>query len=605
MSDLNSSFVTKKNLALAACAAVLAACSSSPSATSPNNNNNTVTFKNSPCGAGGTVTMAVNTATRVDCSNGGTTVTLAGNGASYVVIPELPTDQVADNFVVYHLASGTLASSAASAGMLRAARRLGSGVSTRLVTPMQGPSRIRPGALQQAFDRMLRKQGRQLAASGALRSSASRAMRKSVASGSVTVPAAGSVRNFQVVSNLNGTAFKTVTATLSYVGASLLLYIDTAAPANGLTGVQLQSFGQYFDQILYPMDTAAFGSPTDLDHNGHVIMLMSPVVNADTPASLCQSEGSYVAGFFDSEDFNSASDPNSNQGEIFYSIVPDPTGTVSCSHTVADILFDVPATFLHELQHLINYSQHVIVHNGNAEVGAEDEGLSIVAEELGSRYYETKCPPPLCRANPSQIYPDSSAGFLSSVAYDSYQYAYLPDTASVTLHDDSEDGISWRGGDWALMHWLGDQFGAGVYKKLDAGLTTGVANIESATGQTFPSLFANFGLALYTDTMPGLPRATAPAADRFSTRNLRTLWEWTFQEFGPQQGVGYIYPIALYPITTDTTSSILSPGTLSFYRLDTPSTAATVTIEFAQPGGVALQTVLHPQLAIYRLAPGQ
>ena len=74
---------------------------------------------------------------------------------------------------------------------------------------------------------------------------------------------------------------------------------------------------------------------------------------------------------------------------------------------------------------------------GDSEYGWLDEGLSIVAEELGSLHYEAKCPGTACRTNPSQLFPDSSQGFISNFLYDSYQYALIPDTATVTLHSDA------------------------------------------------------------------------------------------------------------------------------------------------------------------------
>jgi hypothetical protein len=406
-----------------------------------------------------------------------------------------------------------------------------------------------------------------------------------------------------VLSNALGTAFTTVGARLEYAGSDVLIYVDTLAAANGFTSDQLTAFGRLFDQTLYPIDTAAFGPPTDLDQNGHVIMLMSPVVNALTSTKDCQTNG-YIAGFFEEEDLGApATDPNSNQGEIFYSIAPDPNGVSSCAHTADDVGFSVPATFMHELQHLISFSQHVVVHGGDSEYGWLDEGLSIVAEELGSVYYEQKCPGTACRTNPDQIFPDSSQGFVSNMLYDSYEYALLPDTASVTLHSDSDDGFSWRGGDWLLMRWLGDQMGSGVYRKLDESSLTGVANIESASGKAFPSLFSDFGLALFTDSLPGLPRTTAPAADRFVSRNVRQLWNRIFVT--SQGSLPLSMPVQVFPITTDTSSAVMDPGTMTFFRLDTPTNQATVSIQFAGPGGVALSPSVKPQLAIFRLPQGQ
>ena len=420
----------------------------------------------------------------------------------------------------------------------------------------------------------------------------------------ITIPSLGSVRSFHVASSFTVNTWKTVGAKLSYAGNNVLLYVDTLAPANGFTAQQLNDFGTLFDATLYPIDTIAFGPPVDLDQNGRVIMLMSPVVNADTPAATCNANG-YVAGFFDTGDFDGPSDPNSNQGEIFYSIVPDPNGTVSCAHTAADIGGSVPATFLHELQHLIYYSQHVIVSNSQPGSSWMDEGLSIVAEELGSAYYEQKCPPPSCRTSPAQLFPDSSQGFVAGFLYDSYQYAYRPDTVSLTLHDDSEDGFSWRGGAWLLMRYLGDQYGATFFKKLERGPSNGLKNIEQASGQSFPSLFANFGIALAVDSLAGLPRATAPSVNRFSSRNVKALWARLFATSGGSSSVPMANPVHLFPITSDTSSSVMSPGTMTYYRLDTPAGTATVTIQFSGPGGTAFLPALKPQLGIFRLPAGQ
>ena len=166
-------------------------------------------------------------------------------------------------------------------------------------------------------------------------------------------------------------------------------------------------------------------------------------------------------------------------------------------------------------------------------------------------FYEQKCPGTACRTNPSQIFPDSSQGFVQGFLFDSYEYGLRPDTASVTLHSDSDGGFSWRGGDWLLMRWLGDQMPAGFYRKLDQNVTTGVANIESASGQSFPTLFANFGLALVTDSLPGLPRNTAPPANRFVTRNVRQLWARLFAtSAGPQ--IPLAFPIQMALISSDT-----------------------------------------------------
>lgn len=544
-----------------------------------------------PCTPSGTLTLSVATTARVDCSAGGTTLTLAGNGASYMIVPQFPTDQAANQFVNYQLFTGDVVGASASLTTFRASR---SAIMSAATSAKPAP----PG----------RKMFAQRAAERALRARAAHRPRPGISASvrrqlsRAAVPPLGSVQTFHVASSFTVSTWATVGAKLAYAGSSVLIYIDTLAPANGFTPTQLTNFGQLFDQTLYPIDTTAFGGPSDIDNNGHIIVLMTPVVNADTPASSCASQG-FVAGFFDSGDFGS-SGTNSNNAEIFYSIVPDTSGTVSCAHGAGEVGADVPGTFLHELQHLINYSQHVVISGSDPSSSWLDEGMSIVAEELGSVYYEQKCPPPACRTSPAQLFPDSSQGFIQDFLYDSYQYAFLPDTATITLSTDDEGGFSWRGGAWLFARWLGDQMGSSVYHQLERGPSNAIADLQQVTGQSFPTLFSNFGVALYADSLPGLPRTTAPAANRFLSRNVKQLWARLFTT-SAGSGVSTSSPLVLIPITTDTTTSILLPGTMTFFRLDTPAAATTVTIQFSAPGGLPFSPLLFPQIAVFRLPPGQ
>jgi hypothetical protein len=572
--------------------ALLAACEYTNTAPS------TARFVSNPCSDTGTVSIAAATAKRIDCSNGGTTVTLQGGGASYLIVPQFATDAGANQTYLYSLATGSLAALTASANGSDAAVR---GAARRPSASTLPP--VRPNYAQLTFDRtMLAREGHFAASAFHGAASLRPPTRANITQ---ALPALGSIRSFHVLNSLTVNSFTAVNAKLVYLGSDILLYLDTLTPANGFTPTALQNFGVYFDSTLYPIDTTAFGGPSDIDLNARVIMLMSPVVNAMTPASTCANQG-YVAGFFDPEDFTlTSSDPNSNQGEVFYSIVPDTMGTASCSHSVSSVTNTVPSVFMHELQHLINYSQHVVVSGGSQGASWLDEGLSIVSEELGSIYYEQKCPAPACRTNSAQLFPDSSQGFVQSLLGDSYAYAFQPDTSSITLHSDDQLGFAWRGGAWLLARWLGDQVGPGFYRNLEKGPSNGILDIQQASGQSFPVLFANFGLALYTDSLPGMARATAPAANRFSSRNVEQLWaRWSVTNGGPTNGFP-TQPIFPFPVTTDTSASVMTPGTMSFYRLDTAAGATTVTVRFAAPGGAAFPASLKAQMAIFRLPPGQ
>ncbi len=598
---------------LVAAAAAIAACGqASDKVTAPITT--TPTLQANPCTGGSSLQLTVNQAARIDCSNGGTTISLPGNGASYLLVPQFATETAPDSPVPFVIGLGGTPS--ASIAALSGAPSLGRGVPSLLSTSLaigsaDGllPSTMKnPGLLQRQFDASLRSAARARYAGGGntpgiLRSVVAPATPR--LSGTATSATVGTLATFQVRATFSSTnpKWKPVTAVLAYAGANILLYIDTLAPAGGFSPSQLQSFGQYFDQTLYPIDVNAFGPPSDVDHNGAVIMLMSPAVNALSPAAQCSTQG-YVEGYFDEIDLGDLTSANSNKGEIFYSIVPDSMATVSCQHTVGELLQTEPATFLHELQHLISFSQHVVVHNASPQEGWLDEGMSIMAEELGSMYYEQKCPPPSCRTNPAQLFPDSAQGFVDGFLYDSYEYLLKPDTASVTLHDDSEDGFSWRGGDWLIVHWLYDHKGGNILTALEQTPLVGIPSIETAAGESFPSLFADMGVAMYTDSLPGLSRSVVPVRDRYVTRDLRQIYNRLYVTASPSGGAPDIprpFPILVNGLGATSSLGSMVPGTSVYYRLDTPSGASTVLIQFATSSGGALAASLKPQVAVYRL----
>ncbi len=527
-----------------------------------------------------TVHLAPLTGTTVDCS-GGTTVTLPGDGASYLIVPELASGGV--DQVAYSTQPYTLHVSGAVTGTPFA---VGPAPSTRAARPI-GP--------QLRLDALLRSRDRQRASQV---TSAAFAIRRGPAS-AVTAPALGDVRSFQVLGDINGTTYTTVNAALRYAGTNVYLYLDTAAPSPGFSDAQLAGFGQQMDQVMYPLLAGAFGPPTDIDGNGHVVVLLSAAVNGITPDSTCQTQG-YVTGFFDGVDFTA--DPHSNGGEIFYAIVPDPNGTVSCAHTVGEVESLMPAVFLHEVQHMISFGQHALIHHGQSEEGWLDEGLSLAAEELGSQYYETKYPPPSGRTNSGQLFPDSAEVFISDKLTNSYDYLTRPDTVSLTLHSDADLGLDWRAGDWLLMRYVGDQWGQSIFRTLDESALTGRANLEAATGESLATLLGHFGVALYTDSLPGVPRDSIPPQYRFKSRNLRQLYQQVYNVLGPLYGIPSPFPVTVYSFTPNGGEvGSLVPGSEDFYGLTTQTGAAPVTIQFAASGTTPLPAALRPQVSIFRV----
>ena len=552
------------------------------------------------CGAGGVVTLAVNQAATIDCS-AGSVIDLAGGGAHYLIVPQFAAANVADVGVNYTIgAQNSSATPDITPVSLSRAQAMPNGADGQALARSIAPIPLdgaRPGLRQASFDFMLRRRARNAVANGAWRTSPVPATRPMAA-----VPALGSTRTFEVVSSFDAKnpTYAAVNAQLAYVGTNVLVYVDAQSPSGGFTPDQLIAFSKLFDETLYPLDIAAFGNPSDIDSNGHVIMLLTPIVNALVTKADCKT-GGYVGGFFDGFDLVSNS-VDSNHGEVFYAVVPDTGASVSCAHTVDELLEVVPATFLHELQHLISFSQHVVVNRGDAEEGWLDEGMSLVAEELGATYYEQKYPAPTGRTNPAQLFPDSAEGYIIGQLEDSYTYLLRTDTASTTLHSDADGGLAWRGGDWLLLRWLGDQKGAAFYQQLEHNHTIGITNISAAAGEPIPALFGDFSLALWTDSIVGQPRSSVPQRNRFLTRNLRELYQAYYNAAltngKPAADVPRPYPVQPAPLTLGSTASgKMVPGTMMFYRVDA---SAPIRVKFAPPSG-KFDASLHPQLSVYRL----
>src|SRR5690242_6865427 len=200
-------------------------------------------------------------------------------------------------------------------------------------------------------------------------------------------PSAGSLRTFAFCSSLDCSIFTKVTARADTVGQHIAVYVDTLAPAGGLNSADIDTLTQIFDSRLYPLDTTTFGGVSDIDTNSVVIVLMTAVVNKLVTKAQCASAtGGFVAGFFLPSDLDlTVPIDSSNHGEVFYSIVADPNGTLSCPHSRAQVKRTLPGTFTHEFQHMINFAQHKVMRvGGQAEEGWLDEGLSKYAEELRS-----------------------------------------------------------------------------------------------------------------------------------------------------------------------------------------------------------------------------
>jgi hypothetical protein len=511
----------------------------------------------------------------------GACLQLAGAGASYLLVPQSATSSSGARQIDF-----ALSATAPTLGTELPA------VATPGVPPMAATpplDRRFDVALREAEARLVtdaRATGQLVAQPGVIGPQAS-----------VAAPALGSQRTFQVLSKFDGSAFKRITARVRYLGEHIVLYVDVDQPPGAFTDAELRTFGDLFDRTLYDLDVRAFGSESDIDGNGRVLFVLTPVVNALTSATECAASG-FITGFHYGLDLL-PTQANSNRGEIFYALVPDVGGTRSCEHSKADVERVVPATFVHEFQHMISFGQHVLARGGNIEALWLNEGLSHIAEELAGKTYEAKFPPPLGRTDPAQLFPDSAQGYLTPNMRNAQQFLGKSGTTSVTALTGGGT-LAERGASWLFLRWLGDQKGESIYGQLVQTSRTGVANVEDKATETFPSLFGDFATAIYTDSLPGVPRGQIPARLRLTSRNLRQI----FKRFADidQTGRTPPFPFTPSPIAAgQSTTGAFVQGSMVYYRLTTGPNEPSVGLRFSRSDLSAFSPDDQVQIGVFRL----
>lgn len=313
------------------------------------------------------------------------------------------------------------------------------------------------------------------------------------------VPTIGERRTFKVLNADRN--FDDVSAVVRFVGQRAVLYVDEAAPPGGFTTEDLQAFSTAFDQVIGPTVTGAFGQPSDLDGNERVVVLFTATVNQLTP----RGSAGFVGGFFYGVDL--LDQEGSNRGEIFYAMVPDPTGTLSDPRSKVQVLEVIPAILAHEFQHMIHFNERVVVRGASStEAVWLSEGLAQMSEELVARAYYR-----LGDAVNGDRY---RAGNLLRAR------RYLSSTSSVSLIIEVGQGtLEERGAGWLYTLYLWDRLaGNETLRALTQTTRTGAANVEAVTGLPWRREFADWASALYLDDL-----GSGPYASEYPTVDLRNL----------------------------------------------------------------------------------
>lgn len=452
-------------------------------------------------------------------------------------------------------------------------------------------SAFQPQRSAEEFHRLLRMQERAISAlpGGALFD------RQRTFATAAVPPTVGHERTFKVCSTPECTGFTDVVAEAAVVGEKVAIYLDKTVPDGGYSDADLASVGQLFDDFLYPIDTVAFGRESDIDNNGVVVVLLTDAVNALSGGC---SDGSVIVGYFFGLDLQ-PSLPNSNQGEIFYSVVPDPESTGECGLTRDRVNEILPTAFIHEFQHMISYAQHVLVRSGIAEDTWLNEGLSHYAEELGAR----KIPDERCAPDGSGQ-PSCLVQFAFGNLRNAYDYLLDPEQHYLVEPGTSSGTLEERGANWLFVRWLVDHFrvdehGANVTRALVQTDRTGGDNVAAVTSVPFATLAGEWHLANYLDDLPG-----------FTAQNTRLRYDsWNFRSTfaNLHQQLPGLFPLE-YPLVPDVAINgdyqrlgTLLGGSGHHVRVTQPADAGPVSLRLTDPAGLNLPPTVVPRVAVVRI----
>jgi hypothetical protein len=385
------------------------------------------------------------------------------------------------------------------------------------------------------------------------------------------IPVVGEQRSFNTLNAQNGVV--KITAEVRAVTARAILYQDVAAP-DIFSAADYEHFGELFDDPIYNTDTSVFGSVSDIDNNDRVIIVLTPQVNRLTP----KGSASFIAGYFYACDLLSRDRCSaSNGGEIFYSMVPDPTGQFGNVFSAAAILRNVPPVIAHEFMHMINFSRR-----GTIDELWLAEALAHTAEDIVGQVFADR--------GDAQ----TAADFMES--NHSNARRYLTNVSGTSLIANESPGtIELRGAGWLFLRYLRGLYGGTqLLNQLTGGTEYGVQNVVARVGKPWATLMSDFAVALYADDAPELDGVQLEPRYTFTDLDMRAVF-----------GAGAFYPLAVHSHTYDNfaVAGELPSSSWQYEYVQAPAlpSGTSLNVAFTERYGGTFKVGVTPQLTVLRV----
>ncbi|MCB9745652.1 MAG: hypothetical protein H6740_23950 [Alphaproteobacteria bacterium] len=314
-------------------------------------------------------------------------------------------------------------------------------------------------------------------------------------------------QTYNVNSQFEGDETSPVRSRLWAIGDFVYIWVDEEVPidwdydcdgvvdqpaaynAYGFNNCDLATVADIVDNNIIVNIRALFGEESDINGDGAVSVVITPVLNTVPLSSDDEDDWPQVVSYADPvtdlNDFDDEQNPGSDEQEVIYVFAPDPYGfynpffpTTVAEYTSMGLAAEIARSYLK----LVLYNTHVLSYEADSGVEPaptagqpEDTWLAEVLGAIAADY----------------------CGFGATYFSDAWRYLDASYLFSLTAFDqDSLFSADSRGAQYLFGLWLVERYGTDLLTDLSQTEYTGVDNIETATGEDFEDLIRAWQLAL-------------------------------------------------------------------------------------------------------------